>query len=262
MKDLYHRLTELIENGDAGVLVTVIKVSGSVPRKSGSKMLVMEGGRTMGTVGGGKIEAEAITEAEKLLENPALATREYTLTEDQGMLCGGTVELLFEPVGKKENLHIFGGGHIGQALAPLAMQAGFHVTLVDNRPEYATPARYPDEVNLLVKSFPEAIGDLTFNESTYVVIVTYKHVHDGEILEECLSHPFAYLGMIGSKRKVRKTFDQLEAAGVERERLEQVHSPVGLDIGAETPFEIAVSILAEMIAVRRGVDTPELSMKL
>lgn len=259
---IYRYIPKLLENGESGVVVTVIRIKGSVPRHAGSKMLVTATGDTIGTIGGGKLEADAIQTAETLLNAPEVMVRTHQLDEEEGMLCGGEVEMLYEPVGGAENLYIFGGGHVGQALAELTLPLGFQVTVIDDRPDYAVPERYPSGVNLLVDEFDSAMNRLSLDEKSYAVIVTYQHAHDGDILERCVGYPMKYIGMIGSQRKVNKTLQNLEERGISRESLQKVHSPVGLDIGAETPHEIAVSISAELIAVRRGADVGKMSMTL
>lgn len=262
MENIYKKIAELIENGESGVLVTVIDVSGSAPRHSGSKMLVLEDGSTVGTIGGGKLELDAIVEASRLSAENGLVKKPIVLNEENDMLCGGMAELLFEPVGSKEHLVIFGAGHIGFALAPLAKQAGFRVTIADDRPEFATPERFPDADESVAEEYPEIFGAVNLTEQSYVVIVTNKHKHDEEVLRFALENPHKYVGMIGSRNKSRKILEHLRKDGFSDEVLSGVHTPVGLNIGAETPFEIAVSILSELIAVKRGVDTDSLSMKL
>ncbi len=262
MKRLYDALAEAIKQGRAVVLVTLIEVQGSVPRQPGSKMLVFEDSKTIGTVGGGKLEFEAIEEAQKLLNQKTLKRQWFDLTENNDMACGGRVEVMFESLGRSDRLILFGGGHVGQALAPLAHQAGFAVTVVDDRPEYANETLFPMAERIESGPYRESLKHLVFDEHSFVVIVTHGHQHDAEILAGCLDQPAAYLGMIGSKHKVRKTFNDLKDNGVTDEALANVHAPIGLNIGAETPFEIAVSILAEMIAVRSGTETGRLAMKM
>ncbi|MCF7804749.1 MAG: XdhC/CoxI family protein [Candidatus Marinimicrobia bacterium] len=262
MENIYRKIAELIENGQAGVLVTVIDVSGSAPRHPGSKMLVLGGGTIVGTIGGGKLEVDAIAEASKVSAEQGMVKKSFVLNEENDMLCGGTAELLFEPVGSKEHLVIFGAGHIGYALAPLAKQAEFRVTIVDDRPEYANPERFPDADKIVAEEYPGIFDSVNLTKRSYVVIVTNKHIHDEEVLRFALEQPHKYIGMIGSRNKSRKVLEHLRKDGFGEELLSTVHTPVGLNIGAETPFEIAVSILSEMIAVKRGMDTDSLSMKL
>jgi xanthine dehydrogenase accessory factor len=262
MRDIYQHILELDQKGKAGILVTTIEVKGSVPRHSGSKMVVHADGSIFGTIGGGKLEAMVIEDALKMFDGNLCKKKSYKLTEDQGILCGGNVEFLFEPIGQSDRLIIFGAGHISHALAPLAKQAGFHVTVVDNRPEYASRERFSNVDQLVAKEYGEALADLQFTPRTFIVIVTHGHAHDEEILQFCVQKPFAYVGMIGSKRKTRTILDHLTQKGISSQQLQRVHSPIGLRIGAETPLEIAISILAEIIAVRNGADIESVSMKL
>jgi len=266
MKDFYTQLLNLMESGEKGVVVTITEVDGSSPRHAGSKMIVRPDGRIYGTIGGGKLEAEAIQEARNILNNGMynglVEKKTYNLTEKEGMLCGGRAEVIFEPFGESETLIIFGAGHIARALAPLAKQAGFRVTVVDNRPEYATRERFPEADELLAGEYPEMMQSLRFSERSYIVIVTHGHAFDSEILGYCVREPHTYIGMIGSRNKTKTVLRNLEKKGINPEFLQDVHSPVGLNIGAETPFEIAISILSEVIAVRRGANVEVLSMTL
>ncbi len=262
MKEIYEHVLEMMKQGEQGVLVTVTEVSGSVPRHAGSKMVVHADGRIFGSIGGGKLEADAIKEALQMMGKTQPEKKRIQLTEDRGSLCGGQLEILFEPFGQSERLIIFGAGHIAHALAPLAKKAGFTVTVADNRPQFANRERFPDADEILIGEFGELLPRITLGENTYLVIVTHGHKHDEEILEYCVSREVAYLGMIGSKRKTLTILRNLEEKGIPRERLQRVRSPIGLRIGAETPFEIAVSILAEIIATRKGVDVGNTAMKL
>jgi xanthine dehydrogenase accessory factor len=262
MKEIYAHIVELLRAGEKGVLVTVIEVSGSAPRHPGSKMVVHADGSILGTIGGGKLEAESIQAALGLMGSTGPAQKIYHLTEDEGVLCGGKATMLFEPFGNPERLIVFGAGHIGQALAPLAAKAGFGVMVVDNRPEFATRERFPDAERVIAGPYGETLGQLRFDPHTYIVITTHGHESDEEILSYCIHQPFAYLGMIGSQHKVATVRKHLEEQGVGKNRIARVHAPIGLNIGAETPFEIAVSILAEMVAVRRGAGAGDLSMKM
>ncbi len=266
MKDLYQRLSQLEEEGRRGVLITLTGVTGSSPRHLGSKMLVMPDGSIHGTIGGGKLEAQSIAIAVKAMENERYEQgpfkETFQLIEEEEMLCGGQAELLFEPVGDSAQLVIFGAGHIGHALAPMAKQAGFRVTVVDNRVEFANRDRFPLADEILAGEYEEMMQGVVFSGNTYVVIVTHGHKHDETVLEYCIQQPHKYIGMIGSVNKTRTILRHLREKGIDSTFLEHVYSPVGLNIGAETPFEIAVSILSEIIAVRSGVETQALSMAL
>ncbi len=235
------------------VMVTVIEVKGSAPQKAGARMLVYSDGRISGTIGGGAIEKKAIEFALSTMLSTDPQFKQYKLEQDLEMLCGGHMSLFFEPMSPPKPLYIFGAGHIGRALCRILEGAGFAVTIIDNRPEYADPDRIPAVSNILVKPYPEALGELVFTEQTSIVIVTHGHVHDREILEYCIQSPFHYLGMIGSRRKVKQTVQNLIEKGLSPELFYKLHSPIGLEIGGDTPTEIAVSIAAELIAVKNNV---------
>lgn len=260
MRDILTEALELIESGESGILTTIVNVKGSVPRHVGSKMLVKADGSIVGTIGGGKLEAEAITQALQSMGGGITESRRFNLTEDEGMLCGGSVEILFEPIGNHDRLIIFGAGHIGHKLAPLALRVDFRVTVVDDRPEFATPERFPDVNRNTDAPIAQLLTSLEFTPNTYVVIVTHAHEYDEEILLYCVQQPFAYIGMIGSRKKSRTVLNHLQEKGIDNALLSRVHTPIGLNIGAETPFEIAVSILSEMIAIRSGAKTDAMSM--
>ncbi len=266
MKDIYTKLSELLAQGEKGVLVTITEVAGSSPRHTGSKMIVRPGGEIFGTIGGGKLEAQAIEDAGRLLNNGLslvqVEKKTYKLNEEEGMLCGGQAEVIFEPFGNEDHMAIFGAGHIAHALAPLGKKAGFRVSVMDNRPEYANRERFPDVDDVTADEYGELLQNVPCHDNLYVVIVTHGHHHDEEVLEYCIQQPHAYIGMIGSTNKSRTVLRHLEEKGIRSALLDQVHSPVGLNIGAESPFEIAVSILSEIIAVRQGVEVDSLSMAL
>ncbi len=262
MKDLYTQISKVMENGQQAVLVTITEVKGSGPRHAGSKMLVYSDGSIQGTIGGGKMEKEVIEQAMKVMGHHSIFKESYSLTEDEGMLCGGQAEVLFENIGKEERLVIFGAGHIGQAIVPMAKQLDFHVSIADNRPEYANSDRFPDADQVIAGDYRDVMNNIQLTDHSYVLIVTHGHAHDEEVLEHCIQQPFHYLGMIGSQNKSRTVLRHLREKGIGEELLEKVHTPVGIDIGSETPAEIAISILAEMVAVRRGKEIEQISMKI
>ncbi|MBN2410653.1 xanthine dehydrogenase accessory protein XdhC [candidate division KSB1 bacterium] len=235
------------------VMVTVIEVKGSAPQKAGARMLVYSDGRISGTIGGGAIEKKAIEFALSLKQNTDPQFIQYELETDAEMLCGGHMSLFFEPMNPPKPLYIFGAGHIGHALCRILEGAGFAITIIDNRPEYANPEGFPAVSNILAKPYPKALDELVFTEQTSIVIVTHGHAYDQEVLEYCIQKPFHYLGMIGSRRKVKQTVQNLIDKGISPELFKKLHSPIGLDIGGDTPTEIAVSIAAELIAVKNNV---------
>ncbi|MCH8285128.1 XdhC family protein [candidate division KSB1 bacterium] len=341
--DIYKKICRLLEEGRSGVLATIIKTRGSTPAGALSKMVVLEGGSNIiGTVGGGCVEAEVITESKSVYKTGIPCRNTYDMTEDDvegGLICGGTVDILLEPMNKtmlpvyKELLDscikgtdsvlgtilsngsapekflitdgeakntlpytseiqqdissrvnqiissgkteiltrgdseiimepvtglytvvLFGGGHVSRYVAEIAQKAGYAVTIVDDRLKYASRKRFPDVEKLVCADFKESFSKITFNEKTYIVIVTRGHAHDEVVLEEAVKTNAGYIGMIGSKRKIAKSYDNLQKRGVDPDELQKVFAPLGFDIGSQTAEEIAVSIVAELINVRHRND--------
>ncbi|HEX9635890.1 MAG TPA: XdhC/CoxI family protein [Acidobacteriota bacterium] len=248
----------LQRNGEPAVLVTVIEALGSTPQGLGAKMLVYPDGRSLGTIGGGCMEAEILEHARAVLQSGIPLKVRVRLTPDpisgRDAICGGVVEVFVEPVCGRPRIVILGAGHIGQALASVASVAGYRVALADDRIRYANQERFPGADEIVVDDFEAALKRLEPKPSDYVVIVTRGHEHDKDCLRAALQAPVAYVGMIGSKTKVVKTLKALRAEGVDQAVLRRVHAPIGLDLGAESPGEIAISILAEIMACRRGRD--------
>ena len=250
--DIYEKIVRVRQEGRSAVLATVVKAAGSAPQTTGAKMLIYADGSSEGTVGGGAVEKAVLDEAKSVLAAGQAKLLSYDLGQDLAMQCGGRMTIFLEPMVPPTPLYIFGAGHIGAALAVLAKMLDFQVTVIDNRPEYASEERIPQADRIIAADYQTALQKLDFNEQTFVVIVTYRHLHDQEILEYCIRQPFKYLGMIGSKSKVAKAFKMLREKQVPEERIKRIHAPIGVDIGAETPAEIAVAIAAEMIALKRG----------
>lgn len=247
---LWAEAARLEAAGEPATLCTVVGASGSVPRGLGARMIVYPDGRTFGTIGGGALEERLVAHCRSQpVEVPTLV--HIDLARDAAMACGGQVSLLLEPLGQTAWLVIFGAGHIAAELAPMAVRCGFRVAVADSDATYCRADRFPD-ASLHVPSLePPEWKRLPLGERAYCVIMTRAHSLDLEVLARLLDYRLAYLGMIGSRRKVEEIFDALRARGVTDADLSRVRAPVGLDIGAETPAEIAVSILAEIIAVRR-----------
>jgi xanthine dehydrogenase accessory factor len=255
---IYEAINRTIQEGRPAALAVVVATSGSTPGLPGFKMLIFADGTSIGTVGGGELEARIIKESTHVLVENTPKFMEVDLTpmdrDSLGMICGGRAKVYIEPIVPRPRAIIFGAGHVGIATAQIAGVAGFRVTLVDDRPEFAEAAETAaDEV--IISDFEVAVENLQVDSGTYIVIVTRGHSHDKETLAACLKkggpHP-AYIGMIGSKTKVRKTFDALKSEGISEEDIEGVHSPIGLSIGAKTAQEIAVAIVAEMVAVKNN----------
>lgn len=262
LADIYEEIARMHRDGAAGVVATVVSVGGSTPRSAGAKMIVYPDGRALGTIGGGAIEADVIDRARLLVESREASLLSFDLDGDVGMACGGRMDVFLEPIAGAPVVTVMGGGHVGQAVANVAKRAGFRVTVVDDRPEVVSAERFPSADLRLVGGVELLGGSLSINESSFVVVVTRGHRFDKEWVRAVVNLRPAYIGMIGSAEKVRGTFDELAREGVAGSVLERIHAPIGLDIGAETPDEIAVSVVAEIIAVRRGVsDTAMLKDK-
>lgn len=357
MKEIYTKILELFKENRFSVLATVIKLTGSAPRGSGAKCLVLEDGSLVGTVGGGLLEARVLEGAKEVFSTRSPLRLRFLLTgtdvADTDMLCGGETEVFLEPV-SPENLnnlyifkrtleiqrrggagllvtavdedqwqggqipkmfldrdgqklgtvlgieeiedvlrqkmtsllnqgqpctlvchdhqdnalelfvepvtsapilYVFGGGHVSLEIVPLANRVGFKVVVIDDRPEFADPEKFPDAGMVCQYPFEGVLDRLDVDESSYLVIVTRGHIHDKTVLAQCLKTEAKYIGMIGSRRKIGLIYNKLLEEGAGQEDLDRVHAPIGIDIGADTPEEIAVSIVAELIKVRAGHDT-------
>ena len=256
MDDIYQEIVRVKAEGGEAALATIVSASGSTPREEGAKMLVRPDGSISGTIGGGSLEAQIIEEAIKVIRQSKPKHHHFTLTDQEagevGMICGGELEVFIEPILTAPVLYIFGGGHISLPLAKMARMAGFNIAVIDDRPEFANAERFPEVDTTLAGDFIESFSKVNIDKSSYIVIVTRGHQHDEVVLEWALGTPAKYIGMIGSKTKVKTIYSHLLAKGISQEQLDGVHSPIGLEIEAQTPEEIAVSILAEIIKVRRS----------
>lgn len=355
MKDIYSKMEGLFEKNQFSVLATLIAKSGSSPRKVGTKILIMEDGSTLGSIGGGTLESRLLEQARKVFLWGAPMTFTYsaedTETVEPDMQCGGRVVLFLEPVspanfyhlqifkridslirrggagilvtavnpdqwkagsipkmfmsadGEKTGsilgieeledllfsrmdqfsrqagpdiiacrdaesnqldlfiepissnpvLYLFGGGHLSSSIVPIASGVGFRVIVIDDRPEIAEPANFPYASEIYCYPFEGVMDKFDINESSYIVIVTRGHSHDRAVLSQALRTPAEYIGMIGSRRKIKIIYDKLKEEGFTGKDFDKVHSPIGIEIGAETPEEIAISIVAELIKVRAGI---------
>jgi xanthine dehydrogenase accessory factor len=228
-------------------------------------MLVRDDGSIVGTIGGGCVEAEVWQAAREVMESEKPRTLKFDLNQDPkydaGLVCGGTLEIFVEPILPPADLYIFGAGHVAASLYKIARIAGFDVTVVDDREAYATRERFPEAQQVIAEDFDKAAAKLAPSESSYIVIVTRGHRDDMRMLRWAVQTPARYVGMIGSKRKTITIFKELQQEGLAAHLFDRVHAPIGLDIGAITPEEIAVSITAELIAKRRRVerDLPHMS---
>ncbi len=232
------------------VLCIVTQTRGSVPRAPGAKMLVYRDGSIFGTIGGGRIEKKVIEDALLAMQNNTPATLHYDLLKHLGMSCGGSLDIYLEPIMKKRKLYIFGAGHTGIALARLAGGFDFDITVIDDRKEYIDAFQQPG-VAKIGGDFQDILPGLVFDEHTFVTIMTYTHSIDRELLAWCIRQPRAYLGMMGSRRKVEMTRKMFVEEGKATEsELQTVDMPMGIEIGADGPDEIAVSIIARLISVK------------
>ena len=253
MKNIYEEILSITGNNLKAALCTIISTKGSTPRKTGTKMIVYEDSTISGTIGGGDLENKVIQNALNSIKQNKAQVFKHDLLYQHGMCCGGTVEIFIEPIMNKKKLYIFGAGHTGNALAKFASYMDFDIYLIDDRKEYIDSINIP-QVNKMNLGFTTALNALPFDENVYIVILTYSHQIDRDILAYCIRKPFAYLGLIGSQRKIKMTEKIfLEREIGSEEDLKNVHAPIGIDINAETPEEIAVSILAEIIKVKNPV---------
>jgi len=263
--DIYEEIVKLRRDGRRGALATIVNVRGSIPSFETAKMLVRDDGSIAGTIGGGCVEAEVWQAAREVMESEKPRTLTFNLNNnpkyDSGLVCGGTLEVFVEPVLPVSNLYLFGAGHVALSLYKVARLAGFDVTVIDDRESYANRERFPDARDIYAEDFDKTMAQLAPPENSFVVIVTRGHRDDMRVLRWAIEQPSRYLGMIGSRRKVLAVYEELEKEGISREKFERVHAPIGLDIGAITPEEIAVAITAEMIAVRRHVEPGVRSMR-
>ena len=256
--DIYEEIVRLRKDGRRGAAATIVNVRGSIPSFKTAKMLVRDDGSIVGTIGGGCVEAEVWQAAREVMESERPRSLNFDLNKDPkndtGLVCGGTLEIFIEPILPLAELFIFGAGHVATSVYRMARLVGFDVTVVDDRDAYANRERFPEAQQVLAEDFDAAMAQLTPGESSYIVIATRGHRDDLRVLRWAVQTPACYVGMIGSKRKTATIFRQLQAEGLAADLFERVHAPIGLDIGALTPEEIAVSIMAELIAKRRKVE--------
>lgn len=253
--DLFEEVIRLRRAGKRAVMATIVHTNGSIPSFESSRMLVREDGSILGTIGGGCVEAEVWAAAKDVLKAEAPRKMIFNLNNeasyDNGLICGGTLEVFVEPILPQPLLYIFGGGHVSMALAHAAHKAGFAIGVVDDREQFANRERFPMAEEIYT-TYEDAFEKLKPNTSSYLVIVTRGHRDDMRVLGWAVGTEARYIGMIGSKRKVLSVYQALEREGLSAEKFDRVHAPVGLQIGALTPDEIAISITAELIGVRRG----------
>jgi xanthine dehydrogenase accessory factor len=253
MRDLhiYEEIVRLTRAGETFALATVTENSGSSPRKAGAKMLVRGDGTTLGTVGGGRVELETTQAALEALKDGSPRTIPYVLSEEHGFVCGGSMTVYVEPHSSAPYLIMFGAGHVGRTVTALARSCGFRVTVVDERPECVTGELFPFADEIVCCPVNEAFGRLRMNQETFVIIATPGHLHDFAAVRGSLGTDAGFIGLLGSKRKRKSLMETLKDEGFPQEQMERVITPVGLEIGAETPEEIAVSIIGQLVLERR-----------
>jgi xanthine dehydrogenase accessory factor len=255
MEEIFEEIARIRSEGGRAALATIVQVKGSAPREAGSKILIKGDGTTFGSIGGGTLEAVICREAMSVLREGRAKMLHFDLTGEEAeadqMLCGGEMDIFIEPILPQPTLYIFGAGHISRSISKIAKMIGFRVVVIDDRAEFANPERFPEADEIFSEDFFAAFSRLRINDSSYIAIVTRGHQFDEKVLEWAVQTEARYIGMIGSKKKNEVIFAHLHSKGISKDILKRVHSPIGLDIGAETPEEIAVSIVAELITIKR-----------
>jgi xanthine dehydrogenase accessory factor len=250
MESIYKKIEEARNNAEYIALCTVISTKGSTPLKTGAKMIVWPNGKIFGSIGGGALEKKAIKDAIEILSQKSCSIISHNLLQEHGMCCGGNVEVFIETILPVNKLYIFGAGHVGRALAKVSAITGFEVFLIDERKNELDKI-VDNNIFKIPYSHNEIIQSLPFNKCTYITILTYDHKIDREILANCIDKEIAYLGMIGSKRKVEVTKKLFLSSQIATEKeLSLVDMPMGYDLKSNNPEEIAISILAKLIEVK------------
>ena len=256
-QNIYEAIVEAGRKEERIALATIVSRTGSTPRKDAAKMLVFEDGRQIGTIGGGCSEAEVSRAALLAMRTGRPQMLRFDLSDDDlensGLICGGSMEVYVEPILPRPALYILGAGHVGRCLAELARPLGFNLSVVDDRVKYANRERFPQADAIHAGAWEEVLPQLPVRDTSYLVIVTRGHAYDLVCLRFALRSPARYIGMMGSRRKIGIFIEKLRSEGIPAEEFARVYAPVGIEIGSETPEEIAVSIAAELIAVRKGL---------
>ncbi len=256
--DVFEEIVRLRALGQKCALATIVQVRGSIPSFETAKLLVREDGSMAGTIGGGCVEAEVWNAAREVIDTEKPRTMSFNLGQDaaydNGLICGGQLEVFVECIAPQPAAIIFGGGHISKSLAKVLDVAGFRVTVIDNREAFANRERFPEAREVIAEEYEEVFPKLNVNSSSYIIIVTRGHRDDMRVLRWAITTPARYVSMIGSKRKTIAVIRELEKEGLPAENFERLHAPMGLEIGAVSPEEIAISVAAEMIATRRDAE--------
>lgn len=265
MNTIYEAITEAVRRREAVALATIVQTRGSTPRQVGTKMLIRTDGTIMGTVGGGALEAAIIEAAQEALGEGKPRLVHYGLRADQHQedlgVCGGDLNVFVDVIAPQMTLMLIGAGHVAVPLEELAHFAGFRTVVFDDRTEYANRDRFPQAEEVLVGDFEAGLNSLDISPNTWIVIASRSHESDAAVLRTAIESSAAYIGLLGSRRKVSLIFEALQEEGVGEEKLARVYAPVGLDLGAETPEEIAFSIMAEIIMLRQGGKGQSLSAR-
>jgi xanthine dehydrogenase accessory factor len=254
MDQVNRALADAILQSRPAAVATIVKTMGSSPRSAGSKMLVYSDGRIVGSVGGGEMEQQVIAAAQEVIRQGQPRYLDFTLsTPERGdpLVCGGEMEIFVEPLVTTPTLLIVGAGHIGAACAELGKFLGFRVVVIDDRPELASKDKLPAADEIIVGDTAAELHKVETTPQTYIVLVTRAHTLDAVVLRAALEKTAAYIGMLGSKRRVLTVFDMLKQEGVAEAEFERVHAPIGIEIHAETPQEIALSIMAQVVNAKR-----------
>jgi xanthine dehydrogenase accessory factor len=256
--DIYDEIVRLRRLGQKCAVATIVQVNGSIPSYESAKMLVREDGSMLGTVGGGCVEAEVWTAAREVIDTDKPRHLNFSLGEDaaydNGLICGGQLNIFVEPVTPQPRAFIFGGGHVSKSLSKVANLAGFATVIIDDREAFANKERFPEADEVYAEEYESVFPKLTITSTSYLIIVTRGHRDDMRVLRWAVETPAKYIAMIGSKRKTIAVVKELEREGLPRHLFEKIFAPMGLEIGAETPEEIAISVVGEMIAMRRSPD--------
>ncbi len=254
-EDVFRAVVRAMETGERAALVTIVATGGSTPQRVGAKMLVYEDGRTIGTIGGGCYESDAAGKAREAIRRRQPQLAHYSLNDElageSGLICGGQMDVYIEPLEQAPDLFLVGAGHVSVEVARFAQAAGFRLHVLDDREKFANVERFPG-AEVIIDDIPGWLRKAAIPPSAFAVVVTRGHRQDFEAMRELVGRPLRYLGLIGSRAKVARVFEALAVEGTDPSRLASVHAPIGLDIGAVTPAEIGVSIVAELIAVRSG----------
>ncbi len=253
--DVFDELVRLRGLGQKCALATIVEVNGSIPSFQTAKLLVREDGSLVGTIGGGCVEAEVWNAAREVMETGKPRNMNFSLGQDaaydNGLICGGQLQVFVECIHPQPCALVFGGGHISKSLVKVLNLAGFRASVIDNREAYANAERFPEAAGVFAEEYEDAFPKLSVNESTYIVIVTRGHRDDMRVLRWAVTTNARYIAMIGSRRKTIAVVKELEKEGMDRAAFDRVYAPMGLEIGAVSPEEIAISVGAEMIAMRR-----------